>query len=156
MPLVIEEAERPEQFEAGAGLFKEYAAFLGFDLEFQNFSDELENLQSMYGPPHGFLLLAKMDNTYVGCVALRPIAPGTGEMKRLYVLKPYQGKGIGKALTEAFLARAAGLAYRAVRLDSVARLGSALRLYKDCGFNEIAPYCFNPYPDAVFLEYRIS
>ncbi|TYT75333.1 bifunctional GNAT family N-acetyltransferase/class I SAM-dependent methyltransferase [Desulfobotulus mexicanus] len=154
MPLVIEEAERPEQYDAGAGLFKEYAVFLGFDLEFQGFTDELENLPSMYGPPNGFLLLAKMEETYVGCVALRPIAPGMGEMKRMYVLKPYQGKGIGKALTEAFLTRAASLAYQAVRLDSVARLGSALRLYKDCGFKEIEPYCFNPYPDVVFMEYR--
>ena len=48
------------------------------------------------------------------------------------------------------------MGYGSVRLDSVRELDKALRLYQAFGFKEIEPYRFNPHPEAVFMEYRIS
>lgn len=152
----IEIAKTSSQYEAGGQLIHAYADFLGYDLEFQGFSDELRSLPEMYGPPKGALLLAKVDGIYVGTVGLRESGPGVAEMKRMYVLPEYQGRGIGKSLSEAFVEQASQMGYSSIRLDSIPELGKALRLYQRLGFEEIKAYRFNPHPDAVFMEYKIS
>ena len=156
MPLKIEAAEAVEHFDAGGRLFRAYAEFLGHDLEFQGFSEELESLSEMYGPPKGALLLAYVEDQPVGVVGLREFEQGIAEMKRMYVLEGYQGMGVGKALTQAFLDHARDLGYQRVRLDSIRELDGALRLYRRFGFEEIEPYRFNPHPEAVFMELDIS
>ena len=83
----------------------------------------------------------------------RDFAPGIAEMKRMFVLPAFQGRGVGKALTGAFLETAREMGYRSVRLDSIRELDKALRLYQNLGFKEIEPYRFNPHPEAVFMEY---
>lgn len=156
MFIEIEVAETVKQFEAGSRLIRAYAEFLGYDLEFQGFSDELASIPAMYGPPKGALLLAKVSGIHVGAVGLREFEPGVAEMKRMFVLADYHGRGIGKTLTEAFLSTAKDLGYRSVLLDSIPELDKALKLYRAFGFREIEPYRFNPHPEAVFMEYRIS
>lgn len=155
MSVKIEIAETTEQFEAGGQLFRAYAEFLGYDLSFQGFADELETLPKMYASPKGALLLANLGGVYVGAVGLREFEPYVAEMKRMFVLADYHGLGIGRALTEAFLAKASEMNYKSVRLDSILELDKALKLYQGFGFKEIAPYRFNPHPEAVFMEYKI-
>lgn len=156
MPAEIEIAKTSKQYEAAGQLILAYAAFLGHDLEFQGFSEELRSLPEMYGPPKGALLLAKVAGIYVGTVGLRESGPGVAEMKRMYVLPEYQGRGVGNLVCEAFIEQAAHMGYRSIRLDSIPELDKALRLYQRLGFREIEAYRFNPHPDAVFMEYRIS
>ena len=156
MSVSVEVAETAEQFDLGGRLIRAYAEFLGLDLEFQGFSSELASLPIMYGPPKGALLLSSFEGVHVGDVGLREFEPGVAEMKRMYVLPDYHGMGIGKALTEALLCQAKEMGYGSVRLDSVRELDKALRLYQAFGFKEIEPYRFNPHPEAVFMEYRIS
>ena len=76
MSINIEVAETTEQFDAGGRLIRAYAEFLGRDLEFQGFSSELASLPTMYGPPNGALLLAKLRDIHVGAVGLREFEPG--------------------------------------------------------------------------------
>lgn len=156
MSVKIEVAETAKQFEVGRQLIHAYAEFLGLDLEFQGFSDELISLPTIYGSPKGALLLANLDGVYVGGVGLREFEPGIAEMKRMYVLSDYHGRGIGKSLTNAFLVKAAEMGFSSVRLDSIRELDKALRLYQSFGFKEIEPYRFNPHPEAIFMEYKIS
>lgn len=156
MSVEVEIAKTEKQFEAGGQLFRAYAKYLGLDLEFQGFSDELMSLSKMYGEPKGALLLSKLEGAYVGAVGLREFEPGIAEMKRMYVLSNYQGMGIGKALTEAFLNQASEMGYCFVRLDSIRALDKALQLYQSYGFKEIESYRFNPHPEAVFMECEIT
>src|SRR5512140_3756610 len=96
-------ANSPELYDAGRKLFLEYQAFLGIDLCFQGFSKELEALATMYGSPAGALLLAMDKGEYVGCIGLRDLGEGVGEMKRMFVRPSHQGKGIGRCLLDSFL-----------------------------------------------------
>lgn len=152
MTTEIELATTQEQFSQGEHLFRAYAKFLGVDLEFQGFSEELANIAHMYGPPKGALLLAKRQGCYVGVVGLREFAPEIAEMKRMFVSEHLHGKGIGKLLMQSFLSEACRLGYQKVWLDSIPELQSALQLYRSFGFEEIGPYRFNPHPEAIFLE----
>lgn len=135
-------------------LFEEYAASLGFSLDFQGFAEELASLPGRYAPPEGVLLLAPG----AGCVALRRIsAPGASccEMKRLYVRPAFQGRGLGRALVRAIVAEGRALGYAAMRLDTVPAMSSAIRLYESLDFHDIEPYTTNPVPGARFMELRL-
>ena len=69
-----------EEVQQARRLFEEYAAWLGFDLCFQNFDKELAELPGAYSPPNGCLFLAVEIAQVAGCVALRKIGEETGEM----------------------------------------------------------------------------
>lgn len=133
-------------------LFLEYADFLGVDLCFQGFEQELAELPGAYAPPDGRLLVAIANGTSVGCVALRKLEDGICEMKRLYVQPGFRGQGIGRQLADAIIREARGIGYQRMRLDSLASLQEATALYRSLGFVEIPPYRFNPLSDAVFME----
>ena len=133
-------------------LFLAYAEWIGIDLSFQNFNEEMANLPGDYAPPTGRLLLAFHDDKPAGCVAVRKLDGNICEMKRLYVLPEFQGSGIGKSLAQEIITEAKGLNYAKMRLDTMPKMASAQNLYRSLGFKEIAPYRFNPEPGAVFME----
>ncbi len=137
-------------------LFLAYAEWIGIDLSFQNFNEELENLPGDYAPPEGCLLLALYGEKAAGCVALRKLADDICEMKRLYVLPEFQGLSVGRKLVEALIVEAKELGYAKMRLDTLPKMAPAQKLYRSLGFKEIAAYRFNPEPGAVFMELDLA
>jgi ribosomal protein S18 acetylase RimI-like enzyme len=140
------------------GLFEEYAAWLAVDLCFQGFAQELATLPGAYAPPRGRLLLAGAPGDAFGCVALRPLGDGNheGEVKRLYVQPRARGGGWGRALALALIGEARSIGYRTLRLDTLAQMTEARRLYESLGFVECAPYYANPMPDPVFMALDLT
>lgn len=142
-----------DQIERARELFKEYEAWLGINLCFQNFEKELAELPGEYVPPAGRLLLAIEDNKVAGCIALRKIGDGVCEMKRLYVRQEFRGKGLGRQLVETIVSTAKELGYERMRLDTLpGKMDKAIALYRVLGFKEIEPYYPNPVPGAKFME----
>jgi ribosomal protein S18 acetylase RimI-like enzyme len=154
--LLISPAESPPQIVQIRELFLEYAQSLGFSLCFQSFDKELAELPGDYAPPDGCLLLAECENVPAGCVALHKLAPRICEMKRLYLRPQFRGKGLGRVLAEAAIARAREIGYCSVRLDTVEPImQNAVAIYRLLGFKEIAPYCENPVAGAMYMELEL-
>jgi ribosomal protein S18 acetylase RimI-like enzyme len=133
-------------------LFREYAASLGVDLEFQGFSEELATLPGSYAPPLGRLLLGWEGEEAAGCVALRPLEPGICEMKRLYVRPAYRQAGLGRRLVQRIVREARDAGYSRMRLDTLPAMVGARALYQAMGFRPIPAYRPNPIDGTAFLE----
>ena len=153
--LDISEAHTADDYSVARGLIGEYARSLDVDLSFQGFGDELRVLETMYGPPHGTLLIARRGEAVAGCVGLRRIVPSTCEMKRLYVVPSERGAGAGRALAQSAISAAVALGYRTMRLDTLRSMTAAQRLYRELGFREVAPYYENPHA-AVYFERALT
>jgi ribosomal protein S18 acetylase RimI-like enzyme len=153
----IRPATSDDDLEAIRLLFREYADSLGFDLSFQNFDRDFLELPGPYAPPSGCLLLATREAEPVGCAALKRLAEGIGEMKRLYVRPSARGTGLGRALAEQIVREAERSGYETLRLDTIPdRMGRAVELYRALGFREIPAYYFNPIPGALFMELQLA
>ena len=137
-------------------LFREYADWLGIDLSFQGFEEELAGLPGDYAPPQGRLLLGEIGGAPAGCIALRPLAPGIGEVKRLYLRPAFRGRGLGRRLAETVVADARAIGYRVLRLDTLQRLTEANALYASLGFRPIPPYYHNPNEGALYYELDLA
>ena len=134
-------------------LFNEYADWLGVNLCFQNFEQEVANLPGDYAPPDGRLLIAQVQGEIAGCVALRKIGPGICEMKRLYVRPAFRGQQLGRQLTARIIEEARLQGYEKMRLDTLpGRMDRAIAMYRSLGFYEIPRYYENPYDAAIYME----
>jgi GNAT superfamily N-acetyltransferase len=142
----------PEGFEVFTTITHEYLASLPFDLSFQNLEHELADPAREYGPPGGAAFIAHLDDEAVGCVAVREFEPGIAELKRMYVRPAARGHGLGAALAAAAVAEARAIGYQSIRLDTVAAMTVAARIYRSLGFREIERYRENPLETARFYE----
>ncbi len=157
MAIELFHAETEKDIGVIRELFVEYAATLGIDLCFQNFEKELAELPGQYAPPTGCLLLAVSEARAIGCVALRNIAEGTCEMKRLYVRPEFRGDGTGRKLVAAIIEEARRIGYKRMRLDTLpSQMKEAIALYRSFGFENIDPYYVNPVEGALFMEVSLT
>ncbi len=147
--LPVEEAHG---LAAVRALLEEYWVSFGFTPCFQNFSRELANLPGDYAPPAGRLALATIDLDPAGCIALRPVDMGRGELKRLYVRPVYRGQGLGRALLEWAMNQARAAGYSELVGDTMPIMREALALYDQVGFERAAPYADHPTEGAIFIR----
>jgi len=154
--LHITRAQSPDQIDEVRRLFREYERFLGVDLCFQSFEEELAGLPGKYGPPDGVLLIALDGQQSAGCVALRKLEDGVCEMKRLFVRPQCRGRGLGRLLAERIVSEATALGYGVMRLDTLDKLKEAIGLYESLGFRRREPYYGNPLPGVVYWELELG
>lgn len=87
----------------------------------------------------------------VGCVGLRDLSGGRGEVKRLFVQPAWRRLGAARALSDALEAAARALGYAELVLDSVGRFGGALAFYAQLGYVPCERYnAPSPCEDAVY------
>jgi ribosomal protein S18 acetylase RimI-like enzyme len=140
------------ELEQARTLFGEYGRSLGVDLGVEGFREEVRSLPDAYAPPRGELLLAFVETTAVGCVAVRPLSRDVGEMKRLFVRPGSRGLGIGRALVRRIAQTAREAGFRSLRLDTLPEMTSAAALYRSLGFEEIPAYRVSPFPGTRYFE----
>ncbi|MGW1344826.1 GNAT family N-acetyltransferase [Kribbella sp. NPDC002412] len=105
-------------------------------------------LAAMYGedqplvalhPDISFTLLL-LDGTPVGCVGLQPVAPGVGEIKRMYVDPTARGWGLSRVLLDAVESQARFTGLARLRLETGTHQIAAIALYTNHGYTSIPPY----------------
>jgi len=131
--------------------FRNYAGWLGVDLSFQKFDEEMASLPGAYAMPNGRLFYVENAGRPAGCVGIRPFSEGVCEMKRLYVEPAQRGFGIGRELALAGIKAAKELGYRKILLDTLPAMRIAVKLYRELGFQEAPAYYPTPIEGTMFL-----
>jgi carbonic anhydrase len=149
--LRILSADDHAEIEHVRQFFRNYAAWLGVDLGYQNFGEEMASLPGAYAAPTGRLFFAELDGKPAGCVGIRQATGGVCEMKRLYVEPEMRGTGVGRELALAAIKAAKALGYRKVMLDTLPAMRIAVKLYRELGFKEAPAYYPTPVEGAMFL-----
>ncbi len=96
-------------------------------------------------PPGGAFLLAEEDGEPIACGGVRTLAPGLGEVKRMYVVPAARRRGLARLLLSELEGVARSLGHDRVRLDTSAVQPEALALYRATGYVEIPDYNGNPF-----------
>ena len=140
-----------EKLEQVRQFFRNYAAWLGVDLSFENLDQEMAALPGAYAAPQGRLFYAERDGMPAGCVGIRPLSDGVCELKRLYVAPAHRGFGVGRELAMAAILAARKIGYRKVLLDTLPNMRIAVKLYRELGFQEAPAYYHTAHEESQFL-----
>ena len=141
------------------------AAFRDINLEWieryfaveQKDRDVLDNPRKYILDPGGEILLALDGETPIGVVALMMMDVGSVELAKMGVRPQAQGKGAVRMLVAAAIERARAMGMRRVYIETNSKLGPALKLYRDAGFQPLAAAIPSPYARAdVQLELFLS
>lgn len=156
----ISPPQSSEDLAAIKDLFLAYAAWLGLDLTFQGFDEEVTTLPGKYELPWGQLFLARWvsNGSPIGCIAIRRLSTESEaecEMKRLYVSPDARGSGLGIELVKRAIETAKDLGYQSIKLDTLPHMKGAIALYRKAGFKDCAPYYDTPLGDTIFLEMKL-
>ncbi len=96
----------------------------------------------------GVILMAVDAFGAIGCCALIAMGDGGWELAKMGVTSEAQGRGVGRLLIDAAIARARELGAKRLFLETNAILKPALKLYSDAGFKPVASATPSPYARA--------
>jgi GNAT superfamily N-acetyltransferase len=88
----------------------------------------------------GVFLVGRLDGRAVVCGAIRPIAPGIMELKRMFVRPEVRGQGLSRAMLAALEAAAVERGHRTIRLETGDCQPEAIALYQSAGYRPIGRY----------------
>jgi ribosomal protein S18 acetylase RimI-like enzyme len=109
--------------------------------EGQSLLQDIDEFQQTYFNDDGIFLVLTDDDQIIGTGAIRKIDGKICELKRVWLLFEYHGKGLGYRMIEELFAFAREKGYQRVRLETDRDAQSrAFDLYKRLGFNEIPRY----------------
>ena len=105
---------------------------------------DMDNLQKDYFDNDGVFLVMTDNDHFIGTGAIRKIDKNICELKRLWLLFEYHGKGLGFRMMQELFAFAREKGYRQMRLETDRRhQNRAFDFYKRLGFYEIPRYSDN-------------
>jgi putative acetyltransferase len=103
---------------------------------------DIDDMSSHYFDNGGTFLVLMDEGRVVGSGAIRRLDNDICELKRMWFLKEYRGRGLAKKMVQLLLDFARKTGYKKVRLDLLdeQKQTQALEFYKRMGFYVIAPY----------------
>jgi ribosomal protein S18 acetylase RimI-like enzyme len=119
---------------------------------------DLEDLPARYGHPEGSAVLLSFkanpdaNALLIGCGALaRTQMHDACEIKRLFILSDYRGKGGSKVLIQDLLQRAQAQGYDQAVLSTWKSNHTGLALYQSLGFQTVPSFKTHPNSELIFL-----
>lgn len=102
---------------------------------------DMDTIQQTYLDNGGIFLIMLDDSQLIGTGAIRKIQNDTCELKRLWLLTSYHGKGLGYRMLQKLFSFARERGYRRIWLQTdTVHQSRALNFYKRIGFYEIPRY----------------
>jgi putative acetyltransferase len=102
---------------------------------------DLDDIQRNYFENGGVFLVMLDGNEMIGTGAIRQLEDDTCELKRLWLLSKFHGKGLGYRMLQELLSFAREKGYQRIRLETDPESQSrALDFYRRIGFYEIPRY----------------
>lgn len=83
------------------------------------------------------VVVAYVNNSPVGCGAFKPYDNGTTELKRMFVLNEYRGRGVASAVLSELEKWAGETGFNKCVLETGKKQPEAIGLYKKYGYNLI-------------------
>ena len=112
---------------------------------------DMDEFQKTYSGSDGIFLVMTDNDQIIGTGAIRKLDDTTCELKRVWLLFDYHGKGLGYRIIQELLAFGRQKGYQRVRLETDREEQSrAYELYKRLGFCEIPRY--SDHQDEVAME----
>jgi DNA-binding MarR family transcriptional regulator/GNAT superfamily N-acetyltransferase len=103
-------------------------------------------------PPAGLLLLAYLRDEPVGCGAVKHLAGGPSDIKRMWVAESARGLGLGRRLLGELEAEVLRSGAAAARLETNRALAEAISLYRSAGYVEVPAFNDEPFADDWFQK----
>jgi len=137
---VIELRDEPSGSPASRSLFDEYMALVGARAGIADFVpiERIFATEDAFAAGDAAWIVAYLDGAAVGCGGLRTLAPGVGEIKRMFVTAAARGSGLGRRLLRSLEERAVAVGHSQVRLLTTPMLREACVLYAAEGYAEIS------------------
>lgn len=142
-------AEEPADSDAVRWCFEQYYAELGRIFDYDVVASLPLGLDELV-PPHGSVLIARMDGGPVGCGAIKLSQPGVGELKRMWVSTRVRGQGLGSRLLSELEAKAMDAGKSVARLETNRNLTAAIAMYRKHGYREVPAFNTEPFGDHWF------
>ncbi len=96
-------------------------------------------------PPGGRYLVGRIGAEALAGGGIRTLDGSTGEIKRMYVVPAWRGRGLARLLLSALESEAVAMKMDRVRLDTGPKQAAARHLYLSAGYVEIENYNSNPH-----------
>lgn len=94
-------------------------------------------------------------NKLIGTIAVRDLGAGRCELKSVYLLEKYHGRGLGYMMLQTAVSKAREAGYSAMYLDTMSSSRKAIALYEKAGFIMTDRYNESPFTD-VFMVMPIQ
>lgn len=150
--IIVRLAQSPADFADAKIMIEEYAAYLGEDLCFQSFGEEMATFPRFYE----CIFIARAGGEAAGVVGMMQRGARRCEMKRLFVRPAFQKTGLGRRLCIAVIEEARRRGYETMLLDTLERLTAAVALYHDLGFTDARRYYDNPLPGVLYRALALA
>jgi GNAT superfamily N-acetyltransferase len=90
-----------------------------------------------FEPPRGSFLLAYRDGVLVACAGMRARSESDVEVKRMFVRRPFRGRGYARELLTLVEEEARSLGYSRVLMETGGAQPEAMGLYESSGYQRI-------------------
>ena len=117
---------------------------------------DVDNYQQVYDGQRGIFLAVMENGSVIGTGAIKRFDGETAELKRMWLLEEYQGKGLGYQVIIRLFEFAKRVGYKRIYLQTSLQSQRALAFYRRLGFKEIPAYFEPIYNDDIAMELSLD